>query len=127
MNTFPQISEAEYKVMEIVWSHAPISTNEVVDLLLPITTWKPKTIQTLLKRLTQKEAITYERIGHSFVYTPLITKEAYIHQKSHSFLNRYFNGNLGDMLSSYLSDPDVSEAELARLRTLLDEKSVQNR
>ena len=29
MSDLPQISEAEFEVMKIVWKHAPISTNEI--------------------------------------------------------------------------------------------------
>ena len=51
MSDLPQISEAEFEVMKIVWKHAPISTNEITDKLLQTTNWSPKTIQTLIKRL----------------------------------------------------------------------------
>lgn len=33
MSRLPQISEAEYEVMKVIWSKAPISTNEVTDCL----------------------------------------------------------------------------------------------
>ena len=33
MKTLPQISEAEFEVMKIVWKYAPISTNEITDKL----------------------------------------------------------------------------------------------
>lgn len=33
MRTLPQISEAEFEVMKIVWKHAPISTNEITEKL----------------------------------------------------------------------------------------------
>jgi BlaI family penicillinase repressor len=33
MNHLPQISEAEYEVMKVLWKHAPINTNEVTDIL----------------------------------------------------------------------------------------------
>ena len=36
MSDLPQISEAEFEVMKIVWKHAPISTNEITDKLLPV-------------------------------------------------------------------------------------------
>lgn len=45
MKTLPQISEAEFEVMKIVWKYAPISTKEITEKLLPITSWSPKTIQ----------------------------------------------------------------------------------
>ena len=48
MSTFPQISEAEFEVMKIVWKYAPINTNEITEKLLPTTNWRPKTIQTLI-------------------------------------------------------------------------------
>ena len=48
MSDLPQISEAEFEVMKIVWKHAPISTNEITDKLLQTTNWSPKTIQTLI-------------------------------------------------------------------------------
>ena len=35
MSTFPQISEAEFEVMKIVWKYAPINTNEITEKLLP--------------------------------------------------------------------------------------------
>ena len=31
MSTFPQISEAEFEVMKIVWKYAPINTNEITE------------------------------------------------------------------------------------------------
>ena len=51
MKNLPQISEAEFEVMKIVWKYAPINTNEITEKLLQTTSWSPKTIQTLIKRL----------------------------------------------------------------------------
>ena len=34
MKNLPQISEAEYEVMKIVWKHAPINTNEITGIFL---------------------------------------------------------------------------------------------
>ena len=45
MSNLPQISEAEFEVMKIVWKYAPISTNEITEKLTQISSWSPKTIQ----------------------------------------------------------------------------------
>ena len=50
----PQISEAEFEVMQIIWDKAPINTNEIVGLLSAASDWSPKTIQTMLIRLEKK-------------------------------------------------------------------------
>ena len=68
----PQISEAEYEVMKIVWKSAPISTTEITKRLLAVTDWNPKTIQTLIKRLANKGALSYEKQSRVFVYRPLV-------------------------------------------------------
>ena len=67
MKKLPQISEAEFEVMKIVWKESPISTNEITDRLVRTTSWSPKTIQTLIKRLVTKGALTYEKIGRAHV------------------------------------------------------------
>ena len=123
MHDLPQISEAEFEVMKIVWKYAPISTNDITDRLLRTTSWSPKTIQTLIKRLVTKGALTYEKQGRVFVYTPLVKENEYIDQKSTSFLKRYYDGDITAMLSSYIENDRLSETDIDHLRSLLSRKS----
>ena len=110
--SLPQISEAEFEVMKIVWKYAPINTNEITEKLT-------LTIQTLIKRLVSKKALSYEKQSRVFVYTPLVQEDEYIRQESNSFLKRYYNGNLSSMLASYLEDDKLSSTEIDNLRHLL--------
>lgn len=122
MKHLPQISEAEYAVMKIVWKRAPISTNEITEQLLKTTTWSPKTIQTLIKRLVTKKALTYEKQGRVFVYTPLIRKSDYMNQERNAFVNRYYDGDIAAMVSAFIRDDKLSETDIEQLRSLLDKK-----
>lgn len=119
MKTLPQISEAEFEVMKVIWKHAPISTNEITEKLTQTTKRSPKTIQTLIKRLVTKGALSYEKQSRVFVYTPLIEEKEYICQESHSFLERYYDGDITAMLSAYIEDDKLSESEIDTLRSLL--------
>ena len=121
MDKLPQISEAEFEVMKVVWKYAPINTNEVTEKLTQTTNWSPKTIQTMLKRLVSKKALTYEKQSRVFVYTPLVNEEEYIRQESNSFLKRYYDGNIASMLASYLEDDKLSDTEINTLRHLLSD------
>ena len=123
MRTLPQISEAEYEVMKIVWKHAPISTNEITERLLQTTSWSPKTIQTLIKRLVNKNILTYEKQSRVFVYTPLVGETEYIGQESNSFLQRFYNGNIASMVSAYLDSDRLSEQDIHSLRSLLSKNT----
>ncbi|MCI8417186.1 MAG: BlaI/MecI/CopY family transcriptional regulator [Lachnospiraceae bacterium] len=123
MQELPQISEAEFEVMKVVWKHAPISTNEITQLLMQTTSWSPKTIQTLIKRLVTKGALTYEKKSRVFVYTPLVKESEYMDRESKSFLARFYGGDMMSMLSAYLENNSLSDAEIDRLRSLLSQKN----
>lgn len=122
MNTLPQISEAEFEIMKVVWKYAPISTNEITEKLLQTTNWSPKTIQTLIKRLVTKGALTYQKQSRMFIYTPTVNENEYIGQESSSFLNRYYDGDITAMVSAYIENDKLSKSELDTLRTLLSQK-----
>ena len=122
MKNLPQISEAEFEVMKIVWKYAPISTRDITEKLLQTTNWSPKTIQTLIKRLVTKGALTYEKQSRMFIYTPAVKENDYIGQESNSFLKRYYNGDITAMVSAYIENDRLSESELDTLRSLLSQK-----
>lgn len=119
MKSLPQISEAEFEVMKIIWNHAPINTNEITEMLSKTTTWSPKTIHTLIKRLVNKGAISYEKDGRVFVYTPRIKENEYIENESSHFLKRFYNGDITRMLSSFMENNKLSKAEIKILNTML--------
>lgn len=119
MPSLPQISEAEYEVMKIVWKYAPINTNEITERLTKTTSWSPKTIQTLIKRLVTKGVLSYEKQSRIFVYTPLVAENEYLEQESSSFLKRFYNGDITAMLSAYIKNDRLSKEEIATLRSLL--------
>ena len=121
MKPLPQISEAEFEIMKIVWRYAPISTNDITEKLLKTTDWSPKTIQTLIKRLVNKGALTYEKESRMFIYSPVFQENEYIDQKSSSFLKRYFQGDLSAMVSSFIKNERLSEDEINQLRSVLND------
>ena len=123
MAALPQISEAEFEVMKIVWKYAPVSTNEITERLTRTTAWSPKTIQTLIKRLVTKGALSYEKQSRVFVYTPLVKENEYLNQESNSFLKRFYHGDITAMVSAYIENDKLSETKIDTLRSLLSRSS----
>ena len=122
MKKLPQISEAEFEVMKIVWENAPVSTNDITDRLVQTTDWSPKTMQTLIRRLVSKGALTYEKNGRVFVYTPKVSEDEYLRQKSSSFISRYFGGDFSAMFSSYLGNDELTDDELKNLKGIIEDR-----
>ena len=90
MSELPQISEAEWRVMEALWSAHPVDANEVIKQLAPQTGWNPKTIRTLLTRLVIKGAAGVDRSGRLYRYFPLVRKEECALSLIHIYLYRVF-------------------------------------
>ena len=116
----PQISDAEWRVMKVLWARAPLTTNEVVDALDGETHWKPKTIHTLLSRLTQKGALTFEKQGREYLFQPAVTAEECEHEAASSFLDRFFDGDLAPFLARFVEGRKLKPAQIEKLKRILD-------
>lgn len=125
MSTLPQISDAEFEVMSIIWKYEPISTNDVVERLSKNKKWSPKTITTMLFRLEKKGVISHEKEGRVFVYSALIQKDAYLKAERSAFINRFFDGALNQMVVSYLNENDLAKNDIDTLQAILDKKRKQ--
>jgi len=122
MKKLPQISDAEWQVMKIFWENEPLTANEVIEKFDGATSWKPKTIKTLLGRLVKKKAITFNKDGRAYVYYPLIAENDCVKAESQSFLERVFSGSLNVMFANFLEGKNLSIAEIEELKRILDQK-----
>ncbi|CQR72113.1 Penicillinase repressor [Sporomusa ovata DSM 2662] len=122
MNKLPQISDTEWQVMKILWVSAPLTANEVIKKCEGITSWKPKTVKTLLGRLVKKKAITFNKDGRTYVYYPLVTENECVKAESRSFLEKVFSGALNVMFANFLEEQKLSSEEIAELKRIIEQK-----
>lgn len=115
------ISDAESRVMEILWARAPQSAEAIVEALQPDTGWHAKTIKTLLNRLLRKRAVDAQRDGRRYLYVPALSRDAYLAQQSRSFLDRLFGGRVAPLLAHFSQHEKLSARDIAELRRLLDD------
>ena len=118
----PQISDAEWTVMNVVWERSPVTANQVVRALNGRTDWKPKTIHTLLRRLVQKGALEAEKKGREHVFHALVDAQHCRHAASRSFLQRLFDGEVAPFLATLLEHESLTRAEIEELKRILDQK-----
>lgn len=114
------ISEAESRVMEVLWRKAPQSSEEIVASLQQESDWHEKTIRTLLGRLLGKGAVSAEKDGRRYLYSPTLSRESWQSQESRSLLDRVFGGRLSPLLAHFSQHEKLSAKDVAELRKLLD-------
>jgi BlaI family penicillinase repressor len=122
MPNTPNISDAEWEVMRVIWEKSPIPANEVVERLGPLRGWSPQTIKTMLNRLVRKGALAFEAEGKRYLYRPRVTRDQCVRMESRSFLDRVFGGAAAPMLDYFVRNTRLSAEEIAELRRILSRK-----
>ena len=118
----PNISETQWRVMEVVWQRGSATAADVIDALLPETGWNHQTVRTLLARLVQKGVLKAEPVKNYYVYSPLVSREESIREEGESFLNRVFSGNADELLVHFIREGKINQSTLERLQQLVEQQ-----
>ncbi|HJR12528.1 MAG TPA: BlaI/MecI/CopY family transcriptional regulator [Rhodanobacteraceae bacterium] len=123
----PAISEAESRVMEILWQIAPQGSEDLAAALRPDTDWHENTVRTLLNRLVRKGAVRAEREGRRYLYSPVLTREQWQSHESRRLLDRVFGGRVVPLLVHFSRNEKLSAKDVAELRKLVDQLEKKER
>ena len=121
-NPIPAISEAEWKVMKILWAKSPQPAYDVIAALDSTEEWHPNTVRTLLTRLYRKKALRIKKYKNLYLYSPAVTEEECIREESDSFLRRVFAGSVKPLLVHFARREGLTAKDLDELKQILDEK-----
>ena len=114
-----KLSEAEWKVMKLLWEESPKTMMQITNLLKETTGWTKHTVMTFLKRMEEKKAIHYEEGGRAKLYYPDIKKEEVVLQETEEFLHKVFDGRMGLMLNTMVEKKVLSKSEIDELYDIL--------
>ena len=122
--TLPALPNAELAVMELLWTKGRLTARQIIDRLYADAT-KPQhgTVQRLLQRLAAKGFVARDRGLGISVFTPAISRDAYASAQLESLANRLTQGSLAPMITRLVADNKLSDAEIERLRRILEEEA----
>ncbi|MCE3001281.1 MAG: BlaI/MecI/CopY family transcriptional regulator [Xanthomonadaceae bacterium] len=115
------ISDAESRIMELLWQESPRSAEDLAAILLKTQDWQPGTVKALLNRMLRKRAIAATRDGRRFLYRPLLAREAYLTEASTALLDRLFDGRLAPLVAHFARHRRLGRRDLAELKRLIKE------
>lgn len=113
------LTDAEWRVMELLWQHEPQTGRELVEALEKIAGWNRSTTLTLLRRLEGKQAVADETQNGVKAFRPLIRREEAALQETEDFLSRVYQGSLSLMVSTMTQKQALSQEELGELYKIL--------
>jgi len=121
----PQISNAEWEVMKVLWDRGPMAARDVYDALPAGHGWAVKTVKTLLSRLVAKGALAYEQVGNAYLYRAAVGREQVIRREVRGFVDRVLDGSLLPMLTYFIHAGDITDEEAEHLESMLKARRKQ--
>ena len=116
MSLAERISNAELEVMRILWREKkPVSFTDIRVELQHTKGWEKSTINTLIRRLADKEVITAEKQG-VLHYTPNISESAYVQSEEQSMIDKLYDGNTKNLVAALCRRGKLSEADIDELK-----------
>lgn len=118
----PRLGKVQYQILEVLWQRGPSTAREITAELSRASPIAHSTVQTLLRQLEAKGAITHAVEERTFIYRPLYQPSEVTATPLHDLLVRVYKGSVYNLMSHLLKHETVSPEELARLRELLDQE-----
>lgn len=118
-----KLSEAEWAVLNILWSGNRFSLKEITTALQEVNGWNKNTVYTYLIRMEKKGLVSIER-SQDKPYAAAVTKEFCARKERTELLDKVYGGATGDLIAAFLKESSISTEERNRLKKMLDDMEV---
>ncbi|MBO1254728.1 BlaI/MecI/CopY family transcriptional regulator [Alteromonas sp. 5E99-2] len=114
-----ELSKAEFEVLDAVWVSYPVNATHIIERLSSDKQWHEKTIKTLLGRLVKKGALSFEKEGRQYLYSPCIERADYTLKESQNFIERFFSGRIAPLVSGFAKSEQLSQQDINELKKII--------
>lgn len=124
-----KLTEAEWQIMNALWSGAPATARQILDRLPHDVNWAYTTVKTMLTRLTDKKAVQESKNGNVAFYEPILSRPDARRSALKSLANQAFDGAFGPLMHFLLEDQKLSgkqKEEILRVLQEAEQKGANN-
>ena len=114
-----RLTEAEWKIMLLLWENGPQTLMQLTHALDAETGWTRHTVIALLKRMADKQTVRVEDDGRTKHFYPNAPKERVTQEQTDMLVRRLFGGKTSLMISNVLERGEMSAKELDELSAML--------
>lgn len=115
-----KIFDSEFKLMELLWEHEPISAKELSLIAAERIGWNKNTTYTIIKKLVEKKAVL--RNEPNFICTSLVKKDDILRSETKGLIEKFFDGSKKALFSALLEDETLTQNELDELKAMLEKR-----
>ena len=118
----PTLTEAELRLMDILWDRGEATVGDVVNALAAAS--EPlaySSVLTTMRILERKGYTRHRKEGRAFVYAPIVDRDAARSSAVRFIMDRFFDRSAESMMLNILQDKDLDGDELERLKKMIEE------
>jgi predicted transcriptional regulator len=120
-NDPPRPTDAELAILNVLWRRGPSTVRDIHAELGPESGTGYTTTLKMLQIMTAKKLVRRDAQSRSHVYEAALSEERTQRQLVRDLLDRAFNGSAAKLVMQALATKRASPAELAQVRSLIDE------
>lgn len=107
---FPTLTNAEHRIMEVVWARGSATVSEVVEAFKGKHAYT--TILTLMRILKAKGYLSTRKEGRAFMFVPKVDRDTVARKAVDQLLAKFFSGSPTELVLSFLEEEELTPAEL---------------
>ena len=116
----PGLTDAELRVMQVLWAHKRATVADVVARLAGTHRLAYNTVLTTLGILERKGYVRHEKDGRAFAYLPVVEQSEARQSALSQVLNRFFDNSPRALVLDLLGHERTDADELRRVRELIE-------
>ena len=113
------LTEAELRLMDVLWQQGPSSVQQVMDALPKKSQLAYNSVLTTIRILEKKGYVRHIKDGRAHIYRPLVEREEASRSEIRHLAHRFFKNSHEMLVLNILEERGVDAEELNRLRQLL--------
>jgi predicted transcriptional regulator len=110
------LTEAEQRLMEIVWSAGPATVGHIVEAIPETERPAYNTVQTIMKILERKGYVEHRAEGRAFVYQAVVDRDAAARTAVSHLMQRFFGGSPRALALNLIEGDHLTDDELDELQ-----------
>jgi predicted transcriptional regulator len=118
-------TDREADLMDVLWEHGASTVAEVRERLKDDLAYT--TVLTILRNLEAKGYVGHVEEGRAHRYAPLVARDAARRSALSALASKLFKGSTELLLTHLVSDDALTDAEITRIRQLLDQQAKKER
>jgi predicted transcriptional regulator len=115
------LTEAELRLMDVLWEQGPSSVQAVLDALPKKSQLAYNSVLTTIRILEKKGYVRHIKDGRAHIYRPLVEREEASRSEIRHLAHRFFKNSHEMLVLNILEERGVDAEELNRLRQLLEQ------